>query len=554
MADIRQICRCEAAGRKYNEDSGEILQLDNNKGVLLIVCDGMGGMQAGEVASALALETIKKWFASERLTPQVMANPLEYLRQSIVGADINIKEYSKTHPETEGMGSTAVLAWLLGDKLYVAWCGDSRAYRYNPQLGLERLSHDHSMVQAWVDAGQITEEQAFDHPQSNIITRSLGDPNGEAMPDVAEYELYNNDVILLCSDGLCGTLRDREIEKILSENSNLTQCCNQLWQADRAAGWSDNVTTAMAQIVSGGAMLSMVQSGNAVPEEVEIMDSNSVQEKHSQNSFGFWKSAAVTILFLCGSIFAYLCLNPSPKPATQPTPPEVTGGTETGGGNSLGSSNGTLTPETFTKPPVQGSETTLSNQNKEGASSSNEGNKSVGDTAKTKGVQIQQKETESVKPKEETKRESSQPKKTEEQPKAQLQQDTNNSSSSATQSVTNQKKTENNSENKNVSSADKASHTAWYVFGNEKELKAHKILDKKNSVLTNSNFDKDYFTQVDTHAKKDIKLYSKSAKVLTNHPKDAYTLEKDGKGEYVLRINDAIKFWDTSKYLVIKVK
>lgn len=313
MTDLKIIFRCEAAGREYNEDNGKILQLGENRGVLLVVCDGMGGMKAGEVASALAVATIEEWFDSKRLTPQAISDPLNYLKLSIVGADANIKNYSKMHPETEGMGSTVVLTWLLGEKAYVAWCGDSRAYRYNSQLGLERLSHDHSLVQSWVDAGQITEEQAFEHPQSNIITRSLGDPKGEAMPDAAEYAIYNNDIFLLCSDGLCGTLRDKEIEGILSENKDLSQCCEQLWQADKAAGWHDNVTTAMAQVVLGGGVLSIAKQEDTEPQELEIIESNLHRRKWFHFSSKYVKYILVVILFLCTVLFAYLYLKEKQK-------------------------------------------------------------------------------------------------------------------------------------------------------------------------------------------------------------------------------------------------
>jgi serine/threonine protein phosphatase PrpC len=271
MATLKSIIRCEAAGRDNNEDSGKIIRLGGDKGELLVVCDGMGGMEAGEVASALAVATIEEWFLPERITPGVLARPADYMMQSIVGADTNIKDYTKKDPKTQGMGSTIVMAWLLGQKMYVAWCGDSRAYRYNPQLGLERLSRDHSLVQSWVDAGQITEEQAFDHPQSNIITRSLGDPNGVAAPEAAEYDLYTGDVILLGSEGLCGTLRDGEIEAVLSQSDDLKTACDQLWKADEAAGWHDNVTTAMAQVVAGGATLAVAEP--EIPEDngIEVL-------------------------------------------------------------------------------------------------------------------------------------------------------------------------------------------------------------------------------------------------------------------------------------------
>lgn len=265
---FRMAARCEAAGRPNNEDNYQLdSDLSDNtwgftadeeislgdKGSLLVVCDGMGGMNAGEVASAIAVKTIKEYFAADKLTDSVLSNPCKYLHSAIVAADAAIKEHSKANPDTEGMGSTVVMAWLLGQKVYVGWCGDSRCYRYNPQLGLERLSHDHSYVQELVDAGKLTEELAFDHPNNNIITRSLGDPRGAAQPDCKEFDLYNQDIILLCSDGLCGTLRDNEIAELIKQHqTSMQECRDALWDADEAAGWTDNTTIALAQIISGG--------------------------------------------------------------------------------------------------------------------------------------------------------------------------------------------------------------------------------------------------------------------------------------------------------------
>lgn len=265
---FRMAARCEAAGRPNNEDN---YQLDDNlsdnswgftadaevslgeKGALLVVCDGMGGMNAGEVASDIAVKTIKEWFTTDKLTDAAVAAPCKYITSAIVAADTAIKAHSKTNPDTEGMGSTIVLAWLLGQKVYVGWCGDSRCYRFNPALGLERLSHDHSYVQELVDAGKLTEELAFDHPNNNIITRSLGDPRGAAQPDCKEFDLYNQDIILLCSDGLCGTLRDNEIAELIKQHqTSMQECRDALWDADEAAGWTDNTTIALAQIISGG--------------------------------------------------------------------------------------------------------------------------------------------------------------------------------------------------------------------------------------------------------------------------------------------------------------
>jgi len=283
--------RCEAAGRPANEDNYQLdedlsddrwgftadREIDlGDKGALLVVCDGMGGMNAGEVASAIAVDTIKQFFWFDSLTDSALANPSEHIVTAIKGADAAIKKHCQENPETAGMGSTIVLAWLLGTKVYVGWCGDSRCYCYNPVNGLVRLSRDHSYVQELVDAGKLSEDLAFDHPNSNIITRSLGDPNGVARPDVREYDLHDNDIIMLCSDGLCGCLRDSEIESQISMHlESMQECRDALWNADEAAGWHDNVTIAIAQILSGGAKaVPGKPSGNLVDSKASLVAKN----------------------------------------------------------------------------------------------------------------------------------------------------------------------------------------------------------------------------------------------------------------------------------------
>ena len=268
---IRTAAWCAAAGRKYNEDNfllkdnlsapewksvgtDEVVSLDG-KGALMVVCDGMGGMNAGEAASELAVKTIQERFAAELLTPQIMATPetiLSYIKNVLIEADEKIKEDGKRNREHRGMGSTVVLAWIAGKGIYVGWCGDSRAYRFNPALGLEQLSRDHSYVQELVDKGMLSEELAFDHPDGNIVTRCLGYGSKDAQPDTAYYPLYDGDVILLCSDGLNGVLRDGEIRDIIAGNADTMENCRKaLWGESEKAGWTDNVTMTLCRIVSG---------------------------------------------------------------------------------------------------------------------------------------------------------------------------------------------------------------------------------------------------------------------------------------------------------------
>ena len=268
---FRMAAWCAAAGRDYNEDNfqlkdnlshpewgyintDEVISL-NEKGALLVVCDGMGGMNAGKIASDLAVNTIREWFAAEKLLPEIMATPeaiMQYIEQAIIAADVKIKNAGQQNKDCAGMGSTIVLAWIVGANVYIGWCGDSRAYRFNPVFGLEQLSHDHSYVQELVDSGKLSNALAFDHPDSYIVTRSLGDMRHHVCPDVAFFPLYNNDIILLCSDGLSGVLRDEEIESIMSTNSvSMETCRNALWNASEKSGWTDNVSIALCQILSG---------------------------------------------------------------------------------------------------------------------------------------------------------------------------------------------------------------------------------------------------------------------------------------------------------------
>lgn len=237
-------------------------------GMLMAVADGMGGMNAGEVASKIAVDTIGEYFAPGRITPRLATSHTsrrKYLEELIVEADARIKADASHNPQHEGMGSTIILAWLAGDELTVSWCGDSRAYRFNPVNGIEMLSEDHSYVQDLVRKGQLTYEQTFGHPQGNIITRSLGDPGGKAKPETRLFKVNKSDIILLCSDGLSGVLFDRDardeygnplsqdnLEDIIRNHSTTMQACREaLWKAAEQAEWYDNVTIILCEILDG---------------------------------------------------------------------------------------------------------------------------------------------------------------------------------------------------------------------------------------------------------------------------------------------------------------
>lgn len=280
-------------------DHQQVLSL-GNMGCLLLVADGMGGQNAGEVASAIAVQTVEALFSFEALSSICLDDDnqvRQYLLNGIEKADARIKAHAHDHAETSGMGSTLVMAWILKGVAHVAWIGDSRAYAVMPSKGIARLTKDHSFVQGLVDKGQITEEEAMTHPNSNIITRSLGDMTQRARGDVVSYSLHNGEVILLCSDGLCGVCSDAVIGGIVEDYvADLQQCKEQLTNAALRAGGSDNITIALAQYFDDGQATSDVQSAVAykplnMPEKTK---------KHHQ------RVGLINVLFC---VFAFLILS-----------------------------------------------------------------------------------------------------------------------------------------------------------------------------------------------------------------------------------------------------
>lgn len=224
-------------------------------GCLMVVADGMGGMNAGEVASEIAINVVKESFALGTLDKAVLKtekNRARFMESVVVAADDAIKQHAKIHKECDGMGSTIVMAWLYEGEVTVTWCGDSRAYLYREAEGLKQISKDHSYVQGLVDEGKITMDEAFDHPYNNVITRSLGDPCHKAKPDSVTVPVFKGDIILVNSDGLSGVLQDSVMERLIKNNrKDMNGCRLALWDAAEKAGWYDNVTAILCEVVDG---------------------------------------------------------------------------------------------------------------------------------------------------------------------------------------------------------------------------------------------------------------------------------------------------------------
>lgn len=255
-----------------NDQQGEFstdeIKSLSDYGSLLVVADGMGGMNAGEIASDIAIQTVKHFFAYERLSQDIVSTAekrVHYMERVVAEADTAIKIHARSNKECEGMGSTIILVWICDGMASVTWCGDSRAYLFRESEGIKQISKDHSYVQSLVDDGKITEDEAFDHPYGNIITRSLGDPEKKAQAESRTIPIYKDDIILVCSDGLSGVLRDRSLHKsednlhtedslediIRANRLSMQQCRKALWDAAKRAEWYDNVTAILYEITDG---------------------------------------------------------------------------------------------------------------------------------------------------------------------------------------------------------------------------------------------------------------------------------------------------------------
>lgn len=222
-------------------------------GCVMVVADGMGGMNAGEVASEIAVSAVKEKFSDTENLEKIndsLKDVERFMCDVLVYADEKINERIKKDRSTEGMGTTMVLAWIIRDVVYVCWCGDSRAYVYNrsEEPALRRLTKDHSYVQQLVDERKLTEDEAFDHPESNIITRCLGGNMEKPMPDFIYHMLKKGDLIMLCTDGLCGVCRDVEIKALLDKyEDDFPKLILDLIEMAKAAGGPDNITVTLLE-------------------------------------------------------------------------------------------------------------------------------------------------------------------------------------------------------------------------------------------------------------------------------------------------------------------
>ncbi len=207
--------------------------------ILAVVCDGMGGANAGNIASKIATEAILNFITNSYRCGMDKSELLKLLKNAVASANIQVFDSANTKAELKGMGTTVVAAIVCKEFIVIANAGDSRGYLISDKI--IRLTRDHSVVQSLVETGKLTEKEASVHPEKNVITRALGIEEN-IIVDLSEFEgLKQGETLLLCSDGLTNFVSDEDIKKIIDSSSPKKMCETLVARANHNGG-GDNIT------------------------------------------------------------------------------------------------------------------------------------------------------------------------------------------------------------------------------------------------------------------------------------------------------------------------
>jgi protein phosphatase len=244
--------------RSHNEDSFTVIEEEN----LYLVADGMGGHASGEIASQLAIETIKNFFQAtgedpDATWPYKMDKTRKYEENRLITgiklANLRIFEAAQAEPKYRGMGTTVVATFLVPEGIYLAHVGDSRIYRIR-EGQIEQLTEDHSLLNDYMKMKKLTPEEIEKFPHKNVIVRALG--MKETVKVDTAFEPYRpGDVYLLCSDGLNGMISDEKMLEVVESNgSDLSVATSQLVEAANDAGGVDNITVVLVRYLGDKAI------------------------------------------------------------------------------------------------------------------------------------------------------------------------------------------------------------------------------------------------------------------------------------------------------------
>lgn len=223
--------------RDHNEDSVIIVRNSDDE-YLLAIADGMGGHSAGEVASSIAIGYLGKHF-KETFIHLNKVSAINWIRDAVDEINTLIFQHEKTHPESKGMGTTLVLAVYTKDYLLFGNVGDSSGFVLKDDE-LRKVTYDHTLVNLLVSAGELTKEEAREHPKKNVLMKALG-ANDPIDVDVFDCDM-DIDEILLCSDGLTNMLDREQIEKVLLDDISVSDKVNKLIRKANIRGGTDNIS------------------------------------------------------------------------------------------------------------------------------------------------------------------------------------------------------------------------------------------------------------------------------------------------------------------------
>lgn len=229
--------------RSVNEDRAVVLP-EKNGMVIAIIADGMGGHQAGDIASQLAIEKIREELAGLPEEAALEAQK-EAIRLAVEAANTEVYRQASQREQLRGMGTTVVVSLATPGQLVVGHIGDSRAYlAANSQL--TQLTEDHSLVNELLKNGQITREEASRHPRRNVLLRALG-TDTEVTVDVVDHSWAEGDILLMCSDGLSNMVGEQECLAVLQSEASLENKVDELVERALEAGGDDNVTVVLIE-------------------------------------------------------------------------------------------------------------------------------------------------------------------------------------------------------------------------------------------------------------------------------------------------------------------